>query len=80
MANNVLLEKTLRLIPKKLKGIHSSRPDVKKPRWKVTYTFEDGTTATRIYKCDRQVFLKWWKETTAYLREMWQQLHANVPR
>jgi hypothetical protein len=37
---------------------------------KVTFHFADGTEEVRAFEGDHATFMKWWKDTSAYLRRM----------
>jgi hypothetical protein len=37
---------------------------------KVTFYFADGTEEVRTFECDHETFMRWWKETSAYLRHL----------
>jgi hypothetical protein len=36
----------------------------------VTFHFSDGTEEARTFDVDHETFMRWWKETSAYLRQM----------
>jgi hypothetical protein len=37
---------------------------------RVTFHFADGTVEDRTFECDHGTFMQWWKQTSAYLRQM----------
>jgi hypothetical protein len=37
---------------------------------RVTFHFSDGSKEIRTFECDHETFMRWWKETSAYLRQM----------
>ena len=37
---------------------------------KVTFRFADGTEEVRRFECDHKTFMRWWKETSAYLKHL----------
>jgi hypothetical protein len=37
---------------------------------KAPFHFSDGREEARTFECDRETFMRWWKETSAYLRQM----------
>ena len=37
---------------------------------KVIFYFSDGTEEERSFECDHATFMKWWKETSEYLRSL----------
>jgi len=42
----------------------------KSKRRKVTFHFSDGTEDDRAFESDHATFMRWWKDTSAYMRGM----------
>jgi hypothetical protein len=67
---NPLLKATLEYIRqgKQFKRISSETFPMTERR--VTFHFADGTEEVRSFECDHETFMQWWKETSAYLRDL----------
>jgi hypothetical protein len=41
-----------------------------KPERKVAFHFSDNSEEVHTFQCDHATFMRWWKETSAYLHQM----------
>jgi hypothetical protein len=67
---NLLLKATLDYLSQGKRFTRISPEKYARAKRKVTFHFADGTEEARLFKCDHATFIKWWKETSAYLRGM----------
>jgi hypothetical protein len=65
---NPLLKATLEYLGRGKRFVRISPKGYAKAEKKVTFHFSDGTEEERSFECDHATFMKWWKETSAYLR------------
>jgi hypothetical protein len=69
-APNPLLRVTLAYLRRGRQFTRIAPEGYAKSERKVTFHFADGTEEVRTFECDHETFMRWWKETSAYLRQM----------
>ena len=65
---NPLLKATLAYLSRGKRFVRISPEAFARSERNVTFYFSDGTEEERSFECDHTTFMKWWKETSAYLR------------